>query len=259
MDEKNQKQLVFIHLREYWTILMMVNPMFIFANPILYAILMVVGGILLDIGVLLVAIGAMKLGGLFKDMLSKVAGIIGLIAAILALVATILAVVVVFAPAILVVVGIMGIVGGILLGVFFILLGIAFIILRVKIGMTGLAMAAGIMAIIAGSVYCSVILSFIGAAILIPVAILAAMLFLKTKGIPEEEVKEVRKLAVRPAEVKVKVRLKPEEIESGVYAYVRKHPEGIDVAECAESLGVSEADVEKAINALVKKGKLETG
>jgi len=94
--------------------------------------------------------------------------------------------------------------------------------------------------------------------VLIPTAVCAAYLFLKARGVPEGEVKKVKKLVVRTAEVKEK-HMKPEEIEDEVYKYVRKHPGGIDVAECADNLGISEKDVEKVINTLVKKGKLEIG
>ncbi len=239
-------------------ILTWVDPTVLILNPLWYVIILMIGSIILDFGVLLIAVGAMKLGKIYKDALSKGAGILGLIAAMIGLVATILVLVGAFVPALTGIAGILNLVTFIMFGVFFLLLGIAFVILRAKTGKTGLAMATGIMTIIAGSMFCSFVLSFIGIIILIPVAILAAMLFLKAKG-GAPEVGEVKKLVVRPAVVKVKKRMKPEEIEAEVHKYVKEHPEGIDLAECAKGLGVSEDEVETAVNALVKKGKLETG
>ncbi|MBA7597448.1 hypothetical protein ES703_04451 [subsurface metagenome] len=47
------------------------------------------------------------------------------------------------------------------------------------------------------------------------------------------------------------------QIERMVYGYVLDHGGEIDVEECAEVLEISEDEVEKAIRALEKKGKLE--
>jgi membrane-bound ClpP family serine protease len=201
----------------------------------------------------------MKLGKYYKNALPKVAGIIGLVAGIIGLVSTVLGLVGLFATVLTGIAGIMGLVMWILAGVFLILLGVAFIVLRVEIGYSGLSLGTGIMSIIAGAMTCSILLSFVGIAVLIPTAICAAYLFLKAKGIPEVEVKEVKKLVVRPVEVKAKKRMKPEEIEAEVYKYVKRSPGGIDIAECAEELGISEEEVEKTVNALVRKGKLEIG
>lgn len=58
---------------------------------------------------------------------------------------------------------------------------------------------------------------------------------------------------------KIKVRLKaePEAINKKVYEYIRRGRGEIDISECAEELDISEDDVEKAIESLKKKGKLE--
>lgn len=228
-------------------------------NPLLTVILAVVGGIILAIGILLIAIGAMKLGKLYKDTVSKVAGIIGLIAAILTLVGTILAVMIILAPGIAGAASIMNLVATIITGVFFILLGVAFIVIRKKTGYSGLSLGTGIMTLITGGMYSAVlaIIVFIATIILIPTAIMAAILFLKAEG-DSGEVKEAKKLAVKAVEAKPK-KQKPADVEAEVYKYVKSHPSGIDVADCAESLGVSEGEVQKSINALVKKGKLELG
>lgn len=250
------------------TILGWANLALVLAPPLWYSILLVVASVILYIGVLLISIGAMKFGKYYNNTFPKVTGIIGVIATIIGIVAGALALVSLSAAVLAGAALILSVVALILIGVFLILFGIVFIILKLKIGYSGLSLATGILAIICGATFCSWLLSFVGVIILIPTAILAAYLFLKAKGIPEEEVeeaevkevkvKEAKKLAVRPVEEK-KPSLKPEEIEEGVYKYVKKHPEGIDVAECAKKLGVSEKDVEKAVKALVKKGKLEMG
>lgn len=244
-------------------VLVLANPALTVTSPLWYSIIDIVASMLIVIGVLLLSAGVMKLGKYYKNVLPKVAGIIGLVAGIIGLVSTVLTLVGLFAAVLTGIAGIMGIVMWILMGVFFILLGVAFILLREKIGYIGLSLGTGIMSIIAGAMTCSawvhVIILFVSVAILIPILICAAYLFLKAKGIPVEEVREVKKLVVRPAEVKAKKRMKPEEIEAEVYKYVKRSPGGIDIAECAEELGISEEEVEKAVNALVRKGKLEIG
>jgi len=241
------------------TILGMANPALVVASPLWYSITEMVASILIVIGILLVSIGAMKLGTYYKNALPKVAGIIGLVAGIIGIVSSILGLIGLFAPVLTGIAGIIGIVMWILMGVFLILLGVAFIVLRGEIGYSGLSLGTGIMSIIAGAMTCSIFISFVGIAILVPTAVCAAYLFTKAKGIPEEEAKKSKKLVVRLAEARAKKPMKPEEIEDEVYKYVRKHPGGIDVAECADSLGISEKDVEKVVNALVKRGKLEIG
>jgi WD40 repeat protein len=49
----------------------------------------------------------------------------------------------------------------------------------------------------------------------------------------------------------------PNQVESMVYGYIVGHGGEIDIEECARKLKLSEEDVELAIKALVKKGKLE--
>lgn len=224
-----------------------------------YQILSIVTSAILSIGVLLAGAGALKLGRYYKDALSKAAGAIGLVAGIMGIVGLILGIVALFVAVIAGVAVIFGFVILIITGVFLLLLGIAFVVVRDKIGRAGLAMGTGIMAIISGAMFCSVLISFIGIIILIPTAICAAMLFMRVKGVATEEApKEGKKLAVKAVEAKPK-KQKPADVEAEVYKYVKSHPSGIDVADCAESLGVSEGEVQKSINALVKKGKLELG
>jgi hypothetical protein len=238
---------------------------FIPSAQLWYGIVWEVAALIFVLGILLVSIGSMKLGKYYKNILPSVAGILGLVGAIIGLVGVITGFIVAFVPvAVLVgqIANIMAHVAFVLEGIFFILFGVALIVLRDKIGLVGLSIGVGIMAIIAGAILCPEILvpilGIVGMIVLIPTAICAAYLLTKAKGIPEEEVKKVKKLVVRTAEAKEKP-MKPEEIEDEVYKYVRKHPGGIDVAECADSLGISERDVEKVINTLVKKGKLEIG
>jgi len=244
-------------------IFMMIILRFIsFAQP-WYGIVDAIATLIFVIGILLVSLGAMKLGKYYQNIFPSVAGIIGLIAAIIGLVGAIMELVWLFVPGLFVIYINLYRVAIILDGIFFILFGVAFIILRDKIGLVGLAIGTGVMAIIAGALLCPAILNNIiflaGMIVLVPTAICAAYLLTKAKGIPREEVKKVKKLVVRTAEAKAKKPMEPEEIEDEVYKYVRKHPGGIDVAECADSLGISEKDVEKVINTLVKKGKLEIG
>jgi hypothetical protein len=214
------------------------------------------------VGILLVSIGSTKFGEYYRNILPSVAGILGIVGGIIGLVGAIMEFVVAFVPVLNVIPPNMMHVALVLEGVFFILFGVALIILRDKIGLVGLSIGIGIMAIIAGALLCPAVLAGIiglaGMVVLLPTAVCAAYLFTKAKGIPSKEVKKVKKLVVRTAEVKEKP-MKPEEIEDEVYKYVRKHPGGIDVAECADSLGISEREVEKVINALVRKGKLEIG
>lgn len=240
-------------------ILALANRTLITVSPLWYSITSEASNILLVIGVMLVSSGSMKLGKYYKNVLPTVSGIIGLVAGIIGLVSSILGLVGLFAAVLTGIAGIMAIVMLVLMGVFLILLGVAFIVLRTEIGYIGLSLGTGIMSILAGAMTCSVIISIVGIVIVIPTAICAAYLFFKAKGIPVEEVREVKKLVVRPAEVKAKKRMKPEEIEAEVYKYVKRSPGGIDIAECAGELGVSEEEVEKAVNALVRKGKLEIG
>jgi len=227
-----------------------------------YIIVRRVADLIFVVGILLVSIGAMKLGKYYHNILSSVAGILGLVGAIIGLVGAIMGFVVAFVPALAVITNIMVPVAFVLEGVFFNLFGVALIVLRDKIGLVGLSIGTGVMAIIVGALmYPAILVGIIVLAdmiVLIPTAVCAAYLFLKARGVPEGEVKKVKKLVVRTAEVKEK-HMKPEEIEDEVYKYVRKHPGGIDVAECADNLGISEKDVEKVINTLVKKGKLEIG
>lgn len=234
----------------------------IFAQP-WYGIVSEIVNLIFVVGILLVSIGAMKLGKYYQNVLPSVAGIIGLIAAIIGLVGAIMGLVWLFVPGLFVIYINLYRVAIILDGIFFILFGVALMILRDKIGLVGLSIGTGVMAIVAGAILCPAILNNIiflaGVIVLVPTAVCAAYLFLKARGVPEGEVKKVKKLVVRPAEARAKKPMKPEEIEDEVYKYVRKHPGGIDVAECADNLGISEKDVEKVINALVKKGKLEIG
>ena len=249
-----------------------------------YVVTAAVASMLLAISVILVSKGTKALGKHYQNGVARATGIVGLIVGILTLIVAIIGIIVgilplvVVVPAILAtVVTILGILELILMGVFLILLGVSFIVLRAKIGQSGLSMATGIMSIISGAMFCSWLLSIIGMVMLIPVmlipvAILLALLFGKVKGIPSEEKHEegekrerakeprdTKKLAVRVAEPKVKTHLKPAEVEAAVFKYVKQNPGGIDAAECAEELGVSETDVNKAINSLVRKGKLELG
>jgi hypothetical protein len=60
-----------------------------------------------------------------------------------------------------------------------------------------------------------------------------------------------------PGKRKFRVKMGPEEIESAVYKYIKEHHGRLDVEECVKKLGISEADVEKAAEALVVKGKLK--
>ena len=197
-------------------ILALANPALITAAPPWYSITLIVGRILLVIGVWLVAGGTRALGRYYKNTLSTATGIVGLVAAIIGIIGAILGLVgtsLVMAGlrivALLDAAAIINIIAFIMIGVFLLLLGVAFIILRDKIGQSGLSLGTGIMSIIAGAMTCSIILSFIGIAVLIPTAICAAYLFLKAKGIPEAEVREVKKLVVRPAKAIAKKRISP--------------------------------------------------
>lgn len=216
------------------------------------------------LGLLLIFLGALGLKNKYQNVLPLVAGIMGMVAGVMLLITGI-------ATGIWGITGIgaiVALVSVVLLGVFWILLGVSFILIRGKTGRAGSTLAVGILGIIAGALYCSIILPgfLIPQFLLIPTLILAAMLFLKGDSggevkvaeVKEVKVKEAKKLVVRPAEEK-KPGLTPEEIEEGVFKYVKKHPEGLDVAECAKKLGVSDKDVDKAVKALVKKGKLAMG
>ncbi len=240
------------------TILGMVNITFLAAAW--YQIMSIVGSIILYISVLLVSSGARTLGKHYGAGISTAAGIIGIVAVIIGMVSVILGFVLLVLPIVIVAQAaiILGLVSLIMIGVFLILLGVTFIIIREKTGVGGLSMGAGIMALIAGALFCTIIISFIGMMILIPAAICAALVFMRAKGLPGVEVKEGKKLAVKAVEAKPK-KQKPADVEAEVYKYVKSHPSGIDVADCAERLGVSEGEVQKSINALVKKGKLELG
>jgi hypothetical protein len=248
-------------------------------NQVWYKVTAAVASLLLAIGIVLVAKGTRALGKHYKNGVASATGIVGLIAGILSLIVAIIEIIVGVLPLVIAVPAILasaliilGIITLILMGVFLILLGVSFIVLRAKIGQSGLSMATGILSIISGAMFCSVLIAFIGMIILIPTTICSALLFGRVKGIPSEkkhdeeekpekvkEFKGAKKLAVRVAEPKVKTQLKPAEIEAGVYKYVKQNPGGIDAAECADELGVSEAEVNKAINSLVRKGKLELG
>ncbi len=244
-------------------IFMTVILSFIPSAQLWYIIVRRVVDLIFVVGILLVSLGTMKLGKYYQNILPSVAGILGLVGAIIGLVGAIMGFVVAFVPVLAGITNITVSVAFVLEGVFFILFGVALIVLRDKIGLVGLSIGIGIMAIIVGALLCQAILVGIlglaGMVVLIPTAVCTAYLLAKAKGIPEEKVKEVRKLMVRPAEVKAKKRMKPEEVEAEVYKYVKSSPEGIDVAECAEELGISEEEVEKAVNVLVRKGKLEIG
>ncbi len=199
------------------------------------------------VGLVLIFAGTIGLKRQYQTVLPMVAGILGLVAAIMWLITNLLIVVGVALG------GIMLIPSFALLGVFWILLGVSFIIIREKTGRSGLSTATGVLGIVAGALYCSILLPglLIPQFVLLPTLICAALLF-RGKEAPAVGAK---KLVVRPAEARK--RMKPEEIEASVYKYVKQHPGGIDLAECARELRVSEGEVEKAVKALVKKGKLE--
>lgn len=64
------------------------------------------------------------------------------------------------------------------------------------------------------------------------------------------------KLEVMPEVRRAPTKLKPAQIEQMVYGYVVDHGGEIDVAECAEELGLSAVDVKRAVKSLVRKGKV---
>jgi hypothetical protein len=246
------------------------TPAFTITTAIAYVVIAIVTGVLLAISVILVSVGAMKLGGFYKNALSTVSGIIGLISGIMYLVSILLATATIFVLGVAGISVIMSIVSSILMGVFLLLLGTVFILIRSNLSSAGLAMATGILTIITGSFFCSVILQIIGVIMLIPTAIMMVYVFKRAKGVSEEKPKKeveeeeeteapkkVKKLVVRAVEEKP--RLKPAEVEAAVYKYVKSHPGGVDTEDCAEKLGISEKEVEKTVNTLVKKGKLEIG
>jgi hypothetical protein len=233
------------------------------AAQLWYGIFGEVIALIFAIGVLLVSMGAVIIGKYYQNVLPYAAGIIGIVGATLGLVGAIMGVVVLFSPALAVVTNVMVPAASVLDGIFFILFGVALIILRNKVGLVGFSISTGIMAIVVGALMCpeilSVYLTLASMVVLIPTAICGAYLLSRAKGIPEMRPKEEKKLAVRVVEVKPKKRMRPEEVEAEVYKYVKRSPGGIDIAECAEELGISEEEVQKAINALVRKGKLEIG
>lgn len=66
-----------------------------------------------------------------------------------------------------------------------------------------------------------------------------------------------KEVVVKPTPKRIERKLTPEQIESKVYKYLKRHRGELDVGKCAERLGVSEDEVERAARALVTKGKLE--
>ncbi len=141
-----------------------------------YAILVLTAGIIMNVGLLLLTLGAIGMGKVYKNALTMVSGILGLVGVILGLVAVILA----FIP-----VGgawIVALAGNVLLGIFFLLFGIGLIIVKDKTGRGGLAMATGIMFIILGSAYLSIIGVLIVPFVLIPALIMGMLVFFRSEG-----------------------------------------------------------------------------
>ena len=135
-----------------------------------------VGSILSSIGALLAGLGGFGLKSVVGHPLPMIAGIFGLIVGILGFVALGLG----FVDA-----GIaywINLINGVILtGVFFVLLGVSLIIgpVKEKLASPGLAVAAGIMNIIEGALFLSLIGNIIAPFFLIPVAILNVLIFWK--------------------------------------------------------------------------------
>lgn len=67
------------------------------------------------------------------------------------------------------------------------------------------------------------------------------------------------KVPIKPAPPKMRIppKLTLTQTERMVYEYIVDHGGEIDIEECADEFGLSKSDVEQAVKALVKKGKLE--
>jgi hypothetical protein len=136
------------------------------------------------VGLVLISIGAFGLWRQYEGSFSLVVGIMGIVTMAIA-----------FAMSAITWVNfsqyirgsgislIAAIIDFVFVGVFFILFGVAFILLRGKTGHSGLSLTVGILGIIAGAFYCSILLALIPVAqiLLIPTMICTAYIFFAGK------------------------------------------------------------------------------
>ena len=63
--------------------------------------------------------------------------------------------------------------------------------------------------------------------------------------------------SAEPAPEQTERKLTPSQIEHKIYRFIKRHRGVLDVRKCVKRLGISEDEVERAVRALVAKGRLE--